>query len=59
MYLIAKAILKNTASIFTFQDLLEKRNEIEDDIEVQIEPFTRQWGIKIKDIYFKGMSEVM
>jgi erythrocyte band 7 integral membrane protein len=30
--------LKNTAGIFTFQELLEKRNDIANDIEKQIEP---------------------
>ena len=53
--MITKAILKNTASVFTFQELLEKRNQIADDIELQIDPFTSEWGIKIKDIYFKGI----
>lgn len=48
------AILKNTAGVFTFQEMLEKRNDIANDIEKQIEPLIKGWGIKVNEIYFKG-----
>jgi erythrocyte band 7 integral membrane protein len=46
--------LKNTVGVFTFQELLEKRNDIANDIETQIEPLIKNGGIKVNDIYFKG-----
>jgi erythrocyte band 7 integral membrane protein len=53
------ATLKNTAGVFTFQELLEKRNDIANDIEKQVEPTTKSWGIQVNEIYFKGMDPIV
>jgi hypothetical protein len=38
-------ILKNTVSQFTFQELLEGRERISNDIEDQVRPIISHWGI--------------
>lgn len=42
------AILKNTCGQFVLQDLLEKRQEIADDIEKQVDHFVSEWGVDVK-----------
>lgn len=37
------AILKNMAGQFILQDILEKRTEIADDIEKQVEKYVIEW----------------
>jgi erythrocyte band 7 integral membrane protein len=44
---ITYAILKNTCGQFVLQDLLEKRQEIADDIEKQVDQYTDEWGINV------------
>jgi hypothetical protein len=35
---IAGGVIKNTIAIFTFQELLEKKADITEDIEKQVKP---------------------
>lgn len=51
---VCGGIIKNTISNFTFQDLLEKRDDISRDIEEQIEPIVKYWGVIIDKIFLKG-----
>ena len=41
------AILKNTCGQFILQDLLEKRQEISDDIEKQVDQYVEEWGVDV------------
>lgn len=50
------AILKNTCGQFILQDLLEKRTEIANDIEKQIDDYTRNWGVDVVDIFIKDVQ---
>lgn len=45
---ITYAILKNTCGQFILQDILEKRQEISDDIENQVEKYVTEWGAKVE-----------
>lgn len=49
------AILKNMAGQFILQDILEKRTEIADDIEKQIDLYASEWGVKVENIYMKDI----
>ena len=42
------AILKNTCGQFILQDLLEKRLEIADDIEKQVDQYIIEWGVDVE-----------
>ena len=53
---ITYAILKNTCGQFIFQDILEKRQEIADDIENQVESYVGQWGTKVEEIFIKDIQ---
>jgi hypothetical protein len=44
---VTYAILKNTCGQFVLQDLLEKRQEIADDIEKQVDHFVSEWGVDV------------
>ena len=44
---VTYAILKNTCGQFILQDLLEKRQEIADDIENQVDEYVEEWGTNI------------
>lgn len=50
------AILKNTCGQFVLQDLLEKRQEIADDIEKQVDHFVSEWGVDIEEIFIKDIQ---
>ncbi|MCB0369025.1 MAG: hypothetical protein KDD45_06115 [Bdellovibrionales bacterium] len=45
---VTYAILKNTCGQFILQDLLEKRQEIADDIEKQVDQYIEEWGVDVK-----------
>lgn len=51
---ISGGIIKNTIAIFTFQELLEKKVEITQDIEKQVRPVITNWGIAIDNICLKS-----
>ena len=54
---LAKALgglIKNTISAFTFQELLEKRDEISNDIRYQVGPTLREWGVHVDNICMKS-----
>lgn len=53
---VTYAILKNTCGQFILQDLLEKRQEIADDIEKQVDEYTEEWGVDIVDIFIKDIQ---
>lgn len=44
---ITYAILKNTCGLFILQDLLEKRQDIADDLERQVDKYVREWGVEV------------
>lgn len=44
---VTYAILKNTCGQFILQDLLEKRQEIADDIEKQVDQYVMEWGVDV------------
>lgn len=44
---VTYAILKNTCGQFILQDLLEKRQEISDDIEKQVDQYVEEWGANV------------
>ncbi len=44
---VTYAILKNTCGQFILQDLLEKRQEIADDIEKQVDQYVAEWGVDV------------
>lgn len=44
---VTYAILKNTCGQFILQDLLEKRQEIADDIEKQVDQYVVDWGVDV------------
>lgn len=44
---VTYAILKNTCGQFILQDLLEKRQEIADDIEKQVDQYVEEWGVDV------------
>jgi hypothetical protein len=44
---VTYAILKNTCGQFILQDLLEKRQEIADDIEKQVDQYIEEWGVDV------------
>lgn len=44
---ITFSILKNTAGQFILQDMLEKRQEISDDIEKQVGQYVEEWGVDV------------
>ena len=44
---VTYAILKNTRGQFILQDLLEKRQEIADDIEKQVDQYVAEWGVDV------------
>jgi regulator of protease activity HflC (stomatin/prohibitin superfamily) len=46
---VTYAILKNTCGQFILQDLLEKRQEIADDIEKQVDQYVMEWGVDVTD----------
>ena len=45
---VTYAILKNTCGQFILQDLLEKRQEIADDIEKQVDQYIEEWGVDVR-----------
>lgn len=45
---VTYAILKNTCGQFILQDLLEKRQEIADDIEKQVDQYVAEWGVDVQ-----------
>jgi regulator of protease activity HflC (stomatin/prohibitin superfamily) len=51
---VTYAILKNTCGQFILQDLLEKRQEISDDIEKQVDQYVEEWGADV--IFFSLRS---
>lgn len=54
---LAKAVgglIKNTVTAFTFQDLLEKKEELNEDITKQIQPTIKHWGIVIDNVLLKS-----
>ena len=53
---VTYAILKNTCGQFTLQDILEKRQEISDDIEKQVDQFVEEWGADIEEIFIKDIQ---
>lgn len=44
---VTYAILKNTCGQFILQDLLEKRQEIAEDIEKQVDQYIEEWGVDV------------
>ena len=44
---VTYAILKNTCGGFVLQDLLEKRQEISEDIEKQVDQYVEEWGLDV------------
>lgn len=44
---VTYAILKNTCGQFILQDLLEKRQDISDDIEKQVDQYVEEWGVDV------------
>jgi erythrocyte band 7 integral membrane protein len=53
---VTYAVLKNICGQFKLQELLEKRQEIADEIEKQVDEFTEEWGVKIENIYIKDIQ---
>jgi len=53
---VTYAILKNTCGQFILQDLLEKRQEIADDIEKQVDQYVVEWGVDIEEIFIKDIQ---
>ena len=60
---VTYAILKNTCGQFILQDLLEKRQEIADDMEKQVDQYVNEWGInviilntQIEEIFIKDIQ---
>ena len=53
---VTYAILKNTCGQFILQDLLEKRQEISDDIEKQVDQYVEEWGADIEEIFIKDIQ---
>jgi SPFH domain / Band 7 family len=47
---VTYAILKNTCGQFILQDLLEKRQEIADDIEKQVDQYVMEWGVDVQNL---------
>jgi erythrocyte band 7 integral membrane protein len=47
---VTYAILKNTCGQFILQDLLEKRQEIADDIEKQVDQYVVEWGVDVNSL---------
>ena len=47
---VTYAILKNTCGQFILQDLLEKRQEIADDMEKQVDQYIMEWGVDVRYI---------
>jgi hypothetical protein len=52
-------IIKNTVAAFTFQDLLEKKTEISEDVENQVKPIIKDWGIAINSICLKSTRKAI
>ena len=50
---VTYAILKNTCGQFTLQELLEKRQEIADDIEKQVDQYVIEWGVDVRMVVFR------
>ena len=53
---VTYAILKNTCGQFVLQDLLEKRQEIADDIEQQVDQYVAEWGADVEEIFIKDIQ---
>ncbi|CAK91706.1 unnamed protein product (macronuclear) [Paramecium tetraurelia] len=53
---ITYAVLKNTVGSFVLQDLLEKRQEVADQIEDQVDEYVKDWGVLIDNIYMKDIQ---
>ena len=53
---VTYAILKNTCGQFILQDLLEKRQEIADDIEKQVDEYVEEWGTDVEEIFIKDIQ---
>lgn len=51
---VTYAILKNTCGQFVLQDLLEKRQEISDDIEQQVDQYVEEWGADVILFLFRS-----
>lgn len=51
---VTYAILKNTCGQFILQDLLEKRQEIADDIEKQVDQYVVEWGVDVTSFLFRS-----
>ena len=51
---VTYAILKNTCGQFVLQDLLEKRQEIADDIEKQVDQYIEEWGVDVNILQFRS-----
>lgn len=51
---VTYAILKNTCGQFTLQELLEKRQEIADDIEKQVDQYVIEWGVDVRMVVFRS-----
>lgn len=47
-------IIKNTVAAFTFQELLEKKAAISEDVENQVKPIIKDWGIAVDSICLKS-----
>ena len=53
---VTGGLIKNTVAAFTFQDLLEKKTEIADDVEKQLEPVIKNWGIAVDNVCIKSTA---
>lgn len=51
---VTYAILKNTCGQFILQDILEKRQEIADDIEKQVDQYVQEWGVDVTFLIFRS-----
>ncbi len=47
-------LIKNTVTSFTFQDLLEKKEELTHDITHQVQPTIKHWGVMIDNVLLKS-----
>ena len=56
---VTYAILKNTCGQFILQDLLEKRQEIADDIEKQVDQYIQEWGVDVPFDLFRSKKSLL
>lgn len=52
-------LIKNTVSSFTFQDLLEKKEELTRDITEQVQPTIKHWGVTIDNVCLKSIVAII